>query len=336
MSFHIASPWWLLLLLVLPVQVYWHFRGGVSQYGALRFPNAGFLRRTSPTFRARLRHSVLALQLLGELVLIIALARPQSGRVEQRITSEGVDIVLALDVSGSMRAFDLGNRERIEASKEVTEEFINGRVSDRIGMVVFAGQSFTQCPLTVDYGILKNLLRRVSICMDGTIPDGTAIGMAIATAANRLRRSAAKSKVIVLLTDGSNNAGIIDPITAAQAAARVGIRIHTIGVGVEGRAPIRIHDPFFGDRVEFIENSLNEEVLREIARITGGEFFRATSKRALERIYLDISRMEQTKVETLEIPRYTDLAFTYLLIPLGVAFLLLQFALGHTLFRTLP
>lgn len=336
MSFHFASPWWLLLALILPVQVYWYLRGGPTQHGVLRFPNAGVLRRVSPTLWTKLRHSLVALQLLGELALVVALARPQSGRIEERVTSEGVDIVLTLDVSGSMRAFDLGNRERLDVAKQVTEQFIDSRVSDRIGMVVFAGQSFTQCPPTVDYGILKNLLKRVTIVMNETIPDGTAIGMAIATAANRLRKSSAKSKVIVLLTDGSNNAGIIDPITAARAAARVGVRIHTVGVGVEGRAPIRIRDPFFGDRVQFIENSLNEGVLKEIAAITGGQFFRATSKDALEQIYLDISRMERTEVETLTIPRYTDLTFSYLLIPLGIALLLGQFALSQTVFRTLP
>jgi Ca-activated chloride channel family protein len=336
MSLHFASPWWLLLLLLLPVQVYWHVRGGSLERGALRFPDAGFLRRVPATLRVKLRHSLLGLQLLGELVLIVALARPQSGRVEERITSEGVDIVIALDVSGSMRAFDLGNRERLDVAKEVTGQFIDSRVTDRIGMVVFAGQSFTQCPLTVDYGILKNLLGRVSTVMNGTIPDGTAIGMAIATAANRLRNSSAKSKVIVLLTDGSNNAGIIDPLTAAEAAARVGVRIHTIGVGVEGRAPIRIRDPFFGDRVEFIENSLNEDVLKEIASTTNGQFFRATSRDALERIYRDIGSMERTKIETLTIPRYTDLTFTYRLIPIGIVLVLGQFVLAQTLFRTLP
>ncbi len=336
MILHFASPWWLLLALIFPLQLHWYLRGAPTQRAALRFPNAGFLRRIPATAWLRARHGLFVAQMLGGLVLVIALARPQSGRIEERIRSEGVDIVLALDVSGSMRAFDLDNRERLDVAKEVTEQFIDSRVSDRIGMVVFAGQSFTQCPLTVDYGILKSLLGGTSIVMDGTIPDGTAIGMAIATAANRLRKSTAKSKVVVVLTDGSNNAGLIDPITAAQAAARIGIRIHTIGVGVEGRAPIRIRDPSFGDRVEFIENSLNEDVLKQIASITGGQFFRATSKGALEQIYLDISRMERTEIETLAIPRYTDLTFSYSLIPLGIALILGQFVLSQTVFRVLP
>ncbi len=335
MILQFASPWWLLLLLLLPLQAWWQLRGGPAHHGALRFPAAGSLKRISPAVWVRLRHAAFVLLLVGEAVFILALARPQSGRIEQRITSEGVDIVLALDVSGSMRAYDLGS-ERLTVAREVVERFIENRASDRIGMVVFAGEAFTQCPLTIDYGILKKLLENVSITMDGTIPDGTAIGMAIATAANRLRLSDAKSKVVILLTDGSNNAGIIDPITAARAAARVGVRIYAIGAGVEGRAPIKVDDPFFGERVEFIENSINEDILREVARITGGRFYRATSRSGLEDVYREIGEMEQSEVETLEIPRYTELTFKYALVPLGIALVLLSFVLRNTVFRTLP
>ena len=335
MIFQFASPWWLLLLLVLPVQIWWYVRGGPVSRGALRFPAVDMVKSIRPSTWVHLRYIVLAMQILGEALLILALARPQSGRVEQRITSEGVDIVLALDVSGSMRAYDLGD-ERLDVAKDVVGEFIDNRSTDRIGMVIFAGESFTQCPLTVDYGILKRLIENVSICMDNTIPDGTAIGMAIATAANRLRNSDARSKVVILLTDGSNNAGQIDPLTAARAAQRVGVKIYAIGVGVDGRAPIRVRDPIFGERVQFIENSLNEPVMRDIAAITGGRFYRARSRSALSEIYHEISQMEQTEIQTTHIPRFSEMTFKIFLISAGILLLVIQFILGQTVFRTLP
>jgi Ca-activated chloride channel homolog len=334
MILHLASPWWLLLLLILPIQVFWHFRGAAG--GALRYPATRLLEAIPPTVWVRLRHSTVLLAVAGEAALILALARPQTGQYLERITSEGIDIVLAIDVSGSMQAFDLGDRERLDVARDVVERFIAGRTTDRIGMVVFAGESFTQCPLTIDYGILKTLLRNVTITMDETIPDGTAIGMAIATATNRLRRNPTLSKVVILLTDGSNNAGIIDPLTAARAAARFGVKIYTVGVGVQGRAPIRVRDPFFGERVEFIEDSLNEDILREVAAITGGVFFRATSETALEDIYERIGQLEQTEVEMERIPRYSEITFNFALIPIGLLLLLAQFVLSHTVFRTLP
>ena len=191
-------------------------------------------------------------------------------------------------------------------------------------------------PLTVDYRILRTLLQNVTITMGNTIPDGTAIGMAIATATNRLRQSDAKSKVLILLTDGSNNAGIIDPLTAAQAAKQAGVKIYSVGVGVHGRAPIRVRDPFFGERVEFMEDALDEGILREIATVTGGQFFRATSVSTLADIYERIDELERTEIETVHIPRYTDLTFSYYLIVLGIALVFLHFLLTHTVFRTTP
>lgn len=336
MTTDFASPWWLLLLAVLPLHLWWHIRATGIHRAVLRLPSASSVKRFPPSLRTRLRHSVVVLQLLGAFVLIIAQARPRSGRVEERVMSEGVDIMIALDVSGSMQAFDMGNRERIDVAREVTGEFVENRTSDRIGLVVFAGQSYTQCPLTVDYGILQNLLRQMSIRMNETIPDGTAIGMALATAANRLRKSTSPSKVIVLLTDGSNNAGIIDPLTAAEAAAQLGIRVYAIAVGVQGRAPIRVRDPLFGERIEFMEDSINEEVLREIAATTGGRFFRATSPSSLQEIYREIGLMEKTEVETLRIPRFTEITFTAFLIPIGLVLLIAASVLRFTLFRVLP
>jgi len=331
-----ANPWWFLLLFLLPAQALWYFRGVRAWRGALRYPATELARDLPAAGRTRLRHVLFGLQVLGEAILIVALARPQSGHVEERVTSEGVDIVLVIDVSGTMEALDLGGRQRLDVAKRVVDAFIDGRQADRIGMVVFAGESFAQCPLTLDYGILKMLLKSVTIRMNGAIPDGTAIGMAIATAANRLRASPAKSKVMILLTDGSNNAGIIDPLTGAQAAARVGIKVYTIAVGVAGRAPIRVSDPYYGERIEYIEDSINEDILRQVAEVTGGQFFRATSGTALEHIYDEISHMERTQVETFRISRYAELSFAYRLIPLGIALIVLQFLLGQTVLRTLP
>ncbi len=335
-SFHWVSPWWLILLIALPIQLYWYVRGNLVSRGALRYPRTELARALPATIRAQARHVTFVMFLLGEALLIAGLARPQSGETLERVVSEGIDIMLVLDVSGSMRAYDLGDRERLDAAKEVVEQFVMERKADRIGMVVFAGESYLQCPLTVDYRILRILLQNVAITMGNTIPDGTAIGMAIATATNRLRHSEAKSKVLILLTDGSNNAGIIDPLTAAQAAKQVGVKIYTVGVGVHGRAPIRVQDPFFGERVEFMEDTLNEEILRQIADLTGGKFFRATSVSTLTEIYERINELERTEIETVQIPRYTDLTFSYYLILLGIALLVLQFALAQTVFRTTP
>jgi Ca-activated chloride channel homolog len=331
-----VSPWWLLLLTVLPIQAFWYVRGRRTSVGALMYPRVAMFRSIKPTLFSRLRHTAFVLLLAGEALLIVALARPQSGQIFEHVTSEGVDIMLVLDVSGSMRAYDMGDHERIEAARDIVERFILGRQTDRLGLVVFAGESYLQCPLTVDYNILRMLLRGVSINMGGTIPDGTAIGMAIATGANRLRHSDAESKVMILLTDGSNNAGIIDPLTAARAAKQVGVKVYAVGVGVQGRAPIRVHDPFFGDRVEFIDDSLNEEILQQIADITGGEFHRATSLASLEAIYERINQMERTEVESVQVPRYTDLAFSRYIILLGIVLILAQFVLSHTLFRVAP
>ncbi len=330
------SPWWLLLLVIPVVQTVWYLQKENRMHGALRHPQTGIMKRIRPSMWARMRHVVFAVHVLAEVILIVALARPQAGRILQRVTSEGIEIVLALDVSGSMKAFDLGDRERIDVAKDFTRRFIDERRTDRIGLVVFAGESYLQCPLTIDYGILRTLLDNVSPTMDGTIPDGTAIGMAIAMATNRLRRSPAESRIMILLTDGANNAGIIDPLTAAAAAKQVGVRIHTVGVGVQERAPVRVRDPFYGDRVEFIDDSLDEDILKSVARKTGGEFFRATSESAMVEIFNEISRMEQTEIETIQIPRYTELTFTYRLILFGLALLFLQFVLSQTLFRTVP
>jgi len=239
-------------------------------------------------------------------------------------------MILALDVSGSMEAMDFKPKNRLEAAKDVVREFIQDRENDQIGMVVFAGQSYTQCPLTLDYGILLGLLDHLQI---GMLEDGTAIGTAIANCANRLRESNAKSKVVILLTDGVNNKGEIDPITAAKAAAAVGVKIYTVGVGTKGQAPFKVKDPF-GTRYVWMKTEIDEESLRKIASITGAQYYRATDERTLKAIYQEIGKLEQTKIRTREYTQYRELC-AYLLWP-ALGLLLLEVGLANTKFRRIP
>ena len=250
-------------------------------------------------------------------LFILALARPQSVSSRQNISTEGIDIVLEIDLSGSMVAEDF-NPNRIEAAKQVASDFIDGRSNDRIGLVVFSAQSFTQCPLTTDYPVLKSLLKEVK---NGMIEDGTAIGLAIANGVNRMKDSKAKSKVMILLTDGVNNRGEIDPITAARIAATYGVRIYTVGVGAQGEAPYPVQTPF-GIRRQMIPVDLDEKALTQIADMTGGKYFRATDNRTLKNIYKEIDKLERTKIDVTAYKRYSELYGGWLLA--GLALVLLR------------
>jgi Ca-activated chloride channel homolog len=317
----LAHPWLLLLLLLVPLILYRERGRRAAVESALRVPDLEALRSAGTSFRARLVRLLPWLELGALLLCVVILARPQSGIREREVLSEGIDIVLALDISGSMKAMDL-KPNRLVAAKEVAKAFVAGRQGDRIGLVVFASDSFTQCPLTLDYGVLRDLIDQVDF---GAIDDGTAIGMGIANASNRLKESKAKSKVIILLTDGVNNAGRVDPITAARLAAALGIRVYTVGAGVEGEAPYPVDDPVFGRRTMMVRSTIDEVTLREIARITGGEFFRARDENTLKSIYDRISTMEKTTVETREFVRYDELGPIMLLpalILLGLVLLL--------------
>jgi Ca-activated chloride channel family protein len=235
--------------------------------------------------------------------LVFALARPQTGAARVEVKSEGIDIVLALDISGSMRAEDFKPNNRLYVAKDVAKRFVEGRVGDRIGLVVFAGGAYTQCPRTMDYSILQSLLDQVDF---GQVPDGTAIGMALATSVNRLRQAEGQSRIVILLTDGQNNAGEIDPITAAEAARALGVKVYTIGAGTDGPARIPVDDPVFGRRYVTIDASVDEESLAEIARLTDGRYYRATSAEALAAIYGEINQMEKTEAETVEYIQYNE------------------------------
>lgn len=328
---HFAHPYFLVLLGFIPVLIWWYFWRQSGRTATIRYSNTGLLENVKRPRSHTLRHSVFFLRVLALALAIVALARPQSGHTEQEILTEGIDIVLTLDISSSMLAEDFRPLNRLEAAKQVAERFIRGRQSDRIGMVVFAGKSFTQCPLTLDYGILINFLKTVKV---GLIEDGTAIGLAIATAVNRLRHSEAKSKVIILLTDGRNNRGEIDPITAAKVAKAMDVKIYTIGVGTRGEALYPVDDPIFGKRYVRMPVDIDEEVLQQVASITGGRYFRATDRASLQHIFEEIDRLEKTKIEVKEYTRYTEL-FGGWLWP-ALAALIFEIVLANTRFRKLP
>jgi len=250
------------------------------------------------------------------------------------IYTEGVDIILALDVSGSMKAEDLDykKRNRLEVAKSVAEDFIAGRKTDRIGIVVFATEPYTQCPLTVDYGVLKNFMEHIEIGM--VDENSTAIGLALATSVNRLRNSKANSRIIILLTDGMNNAGEIDPSTAAELAKTMKIRVYTIGVGSQGKAPMPVVHPLLGKSYQFVPVEIDEEGLTQIANITGGKYFRALDMEGLKKIFAEIDSMEKTKIETKGHKRYNEL-FQMALLP-ALALFLFEILLAYTRFRKLP
>jgi len=328
-----VSPEWLLLLLLLPLLVYRHVMASRNRQSSVRFSDLGPLRRIPPTWWTHLRHALIVFKVAGLGCLVLAMARPQAGHQVREMSAEGIDIMLTLDVSSSMELKDLdqGEKSRLQVAKEVVADFIQGRYSDRIGMVVFAAESFTQCPLTLDYVVLLEFLGGIQIADQAW--DGTAIGMALINACNRLRESEAKSKIIILLTDGVNNAGEIEPLTGADVAAAVGIKIYTIGVGSDGtiRRPVR---GIFGTRYQTVQVEIDEETLKEIAARTGGQYYRATSEEKLEQIYQEIGELETTEVRTRVHVDYSE-RYALFLWP-GLALLLAEVLLANTRFRRIP
>lgn len=324
-----AYPWVLYLLLVIPLMAvgYW-FRIRTKQ-ASITYSSVGIFKDFSPTLKERLRFIPSLLRLLAIGLLIIALARPQTFSSGENFFTEGIDIALVLDISGSMLAEDL-KPNRLNAAKEVIDEFIFARTTDRIGLVVFARDAFTQCPLTIDYSVLRNLLSQIK---SGMIEDGTAIGNAIANGVNRLKDSDAKSKVVILLTDGVNNAGEVDPVSAAEIAKTFGIRIYTIGVGTRGQAPYPVQTPF-GTRYQMVPVEIDEKILKEIAETTGGKYFRATNNSALANIYKEVDKMEKAKVEITSYRNASELFYGWL--GAGILLILVEFGLSKTVLRKLP
>ncbi len=331
MIWRFAEPWVLALFLPAIALMIWRYRRMAKQMPRIRFSSLDIVKRAKPPARNWARHLPIVLRLLAVLLLAIALARPQAGARGVNVDSEGVDILIALDVSGSMRAIDLKPNNRLEAAKLVASDFIAGRETDRLGLVVFAGVSFVQCPLTLDYAVLQNLLQEIQI---GMVEDGTAIGMAIVNCVNRLKESDAKSKVAILLTDGVNNTGRIDPETAAQVAEAVGVRFYTVGVGSEGEALYPVDDPIFGRRYVKQRTEIDEVILQRIAADTGGKYFRATDTEALRSIFQEIGELEKTKVISDEFVHYSDL-FGYFLLP-AACLLLLEITAGSFWLRRFP
>ena len=311
-----ANPQWFWALAFIPVilgvYLYRYFTG---KRAAITFSSTSFFDGISGNWKAHLHWITLLLFLVGLSSLIIALARPQLKLTTIERNAEGIDIVMVLDMSSSMKAEDL-KPNRFEAARGVAKDFVDKRISDRIGLVTFAMKSFTVCPPTLDYRLLKQLLDEVEM---GVIEDGTAIGMGIATAINRLKDSQAKSKIIILLTDGQNNAGEIDPVTAADLAVTYGIKIYTIGAGTRGTAPYPVQDPIFGRRYQNIQVNIDEEMLTRVAELTGGRYYRATDTDQLIEIYDQIDELEKSKIEEIIYTDYEDQYAKYL----GMAVILL-------------
>lgn len=324
-----AYPWILWLLLLIPVLGFVYWRRRRRMVAEVTFSSLKPFDHMPRSLRERVHDVPIALRLAALGLFIIALARPQSISSKENVSTEGIDIVLLLDISGSMLAEDF-SPNRMEAAKQVAEEFINGRANDRIGLVIFSAQSFTQCPLTTDYPVLKSLLKEVK---SGMIADGTAIGLALANGVNRLKDSKAKSRVMILLTDGVNNRGEIDPITAAKIAATYAIRVYTVGVGAQGEAPYPVETPF-GIQRRLIPVDLDEKSLTAVADMTGGKYYRATDNRKLKAIYKEIDQLERTKIEVTAYKRYSELFYGWL--GAGLLALLLEVVLSSTLFRKIP
>jgi Ca-activated chloride channel family protein len=326
---HFANPEYFYLLLIIPILCVIYFWKITKQNPQITLSAGFFLRTILKSMKVRFRHSPFILLMVGLALVITALARPQSSSTKKEIQTEGVDIVLCMDVSTSMLAEDL-KPNRIDAAKKNAVKFIENRKNDRIGLVVFSGESFTQCPITIDHSILKGLIDKLK---SGMIEDGTAIGMGLATSVARLKDSKAKSKVIVLLTDGINNMGFVSPQTAAEISKTFGIRVYTIGVGTRGLAPY----PFktqFGTQYQNIEVQIDEKMLKEIAKITGGKYFRATNSKSLESIYNEIDSLEKTKIDVAFFTKKTE---KYLLFAIfGSGFILFSIFLKYTIFSKFP
>jgi len=325
-----ANPTYLYLLLLLIPMIGWYiYKLRKSQASLQVSSTEAFEVAGAISWKVYLRHVPFVLRTLAIALLIVVLARPQSTDSWQNSTTEGIDIVMAMDISTSMLAEDL-KPNRLEAAKDVAASFINGRQNDNIGLVVFAAESFTQCPLTIDHGVLLNLFKDIQ---PGIIQDGTAIGLGLANAVSRIKDSQAKSKVIILLTDGVNNTGEIAPVTAAEIAKTFGIRVYTIGVGTQGEAPYPIPTAF-GIQYQNVPVEIDEQVLKQIASTTGGQYFRATDNASLKEIYSEIDQMEKTKISVQEFSKKQEEYKNWALIVF--ALLLVEVLLRNTLLRNIP
>ncbi|PUZ27836.1 Ca-activated chloride channel family protein [Chitinophaga costaii] len=319
--------WWLLLI---PFMIFWYVKKQRSKQGVMSISSLQGLKNLPVSWKVRFRPLLLVLRILAFAALVVALARPQTSNTSENIDSEGIDIVLSLDISGSMLAQDL-QPNRIEAAKKVAIDFVDRRISDRIGLVIFSGESFTQCPITTDHAVLKTQIAQVK---SGMLQDGTAIGMGLATSVDRLRSSKAKSKVIILLTDGVNNTGLIDPLTALDIAKAFKVRVYTIGLGTIGKAPFPVTGPDGTVQMVMQDVQIDEALMKKIAAETGGKYYRATNNTSLQDIYDTIDKLEKTKVEITSYKRYAEHFFPFAM--LALVCLLLEVVLRYTVFKSLP
>lgn len=324
-----ANPEYLFLLLLLVPMIVWYVMKNASSQAEIQISSIAAFKNIKKSSKVYLRHLLFALRLVSIALLIIVLSRPQSSVSWNETNTEGIDIVMAVDISSSMLAQDF-KPNRLEAAKDVASKFILGRENDRIGLVVFAGESFTQCPLTTDHAVLVNLFKDIN---SGMIEDGTAIGLGLANAINRLKDSNAKSKVVILLTDGVNNRGEIAPETAAELAKAFGVRVYTIGVGTMGEAPYPIQT-VFGIQMQSMPVEIDEVILNKIADNTDGKYFRATNKNKLKEIYAEIDKLEKTKIEVKNYSKKNEMYLSFGILALII--LLFELILRYTVLRIIP
>ncbi len=324
-----AHPKFLYLLLFIPAMVAWYIFRQKDSKASLQISTLQSFAKSPVSIKVYLRHLLFALRTFVIALVIIVLARPQTTNTWKNVTSEGIDIILAIDVSGSMLARDF-TPDRLEAAKAIGIKFISGRQTDRMGLVVFSGESFTLCPLTTDHASLINMFKDIKM---GILEDGTAIGSGLATATSRLKDSNAISRVVILLTDGVNNRGEIAPLTAAEIAKSYGVRVYPVGIGSMGTAPYPVQTPF-GVQYQDMEVKIDEEMLQQVADLTGGKYFRATNNKALEQVYAEIDKLERSKIEVTEYNKREERFRIFGLIAL--ALIALEFALRSTVFRSIP
>ncbi|RKR84948.1 Ca-activated chloride channel family protein [Mucilaginibacter gracilis] len=322
-----AQPGFFWLFVIIPLMVVWYVYKPQRQQGNLSMPTLQGFKKHANSWLPKFRHTGIVLRCLALAALVVAMARPQSSLSWQNTSTEGIDIVIASDISGSMLAEDF-KPNRLEAGKQIAIDFIKGRPDDRIGLVIFSGESFTQCPLTIDHDVLINLFQDIK---NGMIEDGTAIGMGLATAVNRLKDSQAKSKVIILLTDGVNNTGSIPPVTAAEIAKQFGIRVYTVGLGTHGTAPYPMQTQTGEIVYQRMPVDIDEPTLTKIAQTTGGQYFRATNNETLKAIYAKIDQLEKAKIDVTQYRKKTEMFLPFAAIALLL--LLLEFVLKNTLFK---
>jgi Ca-activated chloride channel family protein len=329
--YHISfgDKWVLWFLLLIPFLVVIHIYYHRKKQNSLILSSFDNFPEYKKTTRQKLSFLPILFKLTAIALIIITLARPQSSSGGQNVTTEGIDIVMALDISASMLAEDL-KPNRIDAAKKVAQQFIDNRPTDRIGLVIFSGESFTQCPITSDHAVIKNLMAGIE---SGMLSDGTAIGEGLATAVNRIKGSKSKSKVIILLTDGVNNVGAVDPLTAGDIAKAFNVRVYTIGVGSQGMAPYPFKTPF-GIQYQNVPVQIDEDVLKQIAAETGGKYFRATNTAKLKEVYNEIDKMEKTKISVTEFHNKSEEFYPLILLAIGL--LALEILLKHTLLKSLP